>query len=194
MAVKDNINTLRPRQNGCHFADNTFKYIFLNENVTISAKISLKFVPKGPINDITTLDQIMAWRRPGDKPLSEPMMVRLPTHICVTRPQWVKCHNNNYHLVVVVIVLVFFFIREHSNTMYRAWVQKIKGKVFRYILSAVTKKPWAHRADNHKKNIQTDLRNMTFGYQIIIFINLNPSIAYHLAWYISKIVLIVTFF
>ena len=35
----------------------------------------------------------MAWRRPGDKPLSEPMMVRLPTHICVTRPQWVKDTN-----------------------------------------------------------------------------------------------------
>ena len=34
----------------------------------------------------------MAWRRPGDKPLSEPMMVSLMTHICVTRPQWV----NNY--------------------------------------------------------------------------------------------------
>ena len=33
---------------------------------------------------------IMAWRRPGDKPLSEPMMVSSPTHICVTRPQWVK--------------------------------------------------------------------------------------------------------
>ena len=32
----------------------------------------------------------MAWRRPGDKPLSEPMMVRLPTHICVARPQWVN--------------------------------------------------------------------------------------------------------
>ena len=32
----------------------------------------------------------MAWRRPGDKPLSEPMMVCLPTHICVARPQWVK--------------------------------------------------------------------------------------------------------
>ena len=32
----------------------------------------------------------MAWRRPGDKPLSEPMMVRLKTHICVSRPQWVK--------------------------------------------------------------------------------------------------------
>ena len=32
----------------------------------------------------------MAWRRPGDKPLSEPMVVRLPTHICVVRPQWVN--------------------------------------------------------------------------------------------------------
>ena len=31
----------------------------------------------------------MTWRRPGDKPLSEPMMVCLLTHICVTRPQWV---------------------------------------------------------------------------------------------------------
>ena len=28
-------------------------------------------------------------RRPGDKPLSEPMMVSLLTHICVTRPRWV---------------------------------------------------------------------------------------------------------
>ena len=42
------------------------------------------------LNNITTLVQIVAWCRPGDKPLSEPMMVRLPTHICVTRPQWVK--------------------------------------------------------------------------------------------------------
>ena len=82
------INTLRPRQNGRHFPDDIFKCIFLNENVKISIKISLKFVPKGPINNIPALVQIMAWRRPGDKSLSEPMMVRLPTHICVTRPQW----------------------------------------------------------------------------------------------------------
>ena len=53
-------------------------------------KISLKFVPEGPINNIPALVQIMAWRLPGDKPLSGAMMVRLPTHICVTRPQWVK--------------------------------------------------------------------------------------------------------
>ena len=45
---------------------------------------------KGPINNIPALVQIMAWRRPGDKRLSEPMMVSLLTHICVTRSQWVK--------------------------------------------------------------------------------------------------------
>ena len=84
------INTLKPRKNGHHFADDVFKCIFLNENVWILLQISLKFVPNGPINNISSLAQIMAWRRPGDKPLSEPMMVSLLTHICVARPQWVK--------------------------------------------------------------------------------------------------------
>ena len=84
------LNTLRPRQNGRHFADDTFKRIFVNENVSIFIEISLKFVPKDPINNIPALVQIMAWRRPGDRPLFEPMMISLPTHICVTRPQWVK--------------------------------------------------------------------------------------------------------
>ena len=84
------VNTLRPRQNGRHFADNTFNRIFVNENVRILIKFSLKFVPKGSINNIPALIQIMAWRRPGDKPLSEPMMVCLLTHMCVTRPQWVN--------------------------------------------------------------------------------------------------------
>ena len=86
------INTLRPRQNGRHFADDIFKPIFLNENIRISTKISLKFVSKGPINNIPALVLIMAWRRPGYKPLSEPMMVRSLTHICVTRPQWVNTY------------------------------------------------------------------------------------------------------
>ena len=83
-------NTLRPRQNGRHFADDIFTCIFLYENARILLEISLKFVPKDAINNIPALVQIMAWRRLGDKPLSEPMMVWLLTHICVTRPQWVK--------------------------------------------------------------------------------------------------------
>ena len=81
------INTLRPRQNGRQFADDTFKCIFMNENARISIETSFKLVPEGPINNIPTLVQIMAWRQPGAKPLSEPLMVRLLTYICVTRPQ-----------------------------------------------------------------------------------------------------------
>ena len=69
--------TLRLRQNGRHFADDIFKYIFLNENVKISINISSKFVPKGQINNIAALVQMIAWQRPVDKPLSEPMMFSL---------------------------------------------------------------------------------------------------------------------
>ena len=83
-------DTLKSRQNGRHFADDIFKRIFLNETLTIAIKISLNFVPKGPIYNIPALVQIMAWRLWGDKPLSEPMMVSLLMHICVTRPQWVN--------------------------------------------------------------------------------------------------------
>ena len=50
-------------QNGCHFPEDIFKYIFLNENVWISIEIFRKFVPKGPINNIPVLVQIMSGRR-----------------------------------------------------------------------------------------------------------------------------------
>ena len=59
-------------------------------NVWISIKISLSFVPKGLIINIPVLVQIIAWRRPGDKLLSELMVVSLLTHIFVSRPQWLK--------------------------------------------------------------------------------------------------------
>ena len=77
---KMDLNTLRLRQNGRHFTDDIFKCISVNENVRISVKISLNFVPKVRINNIPALVQIMAWCQPGDKPLSEPVMVKLLTH------------------------------------------------------------------------------------------------------------------
>ena len=63
---------------GAIFQTTIFKCIFLTENAWISIRISLQFVPNpmGPINNIPALVQIMAWRQPGDKALSEPMMVR----------------------------------------------------------------------------------------------------------------------
>ena len=111
-ALGTNINTLRPRQNGRHYPHSGFECIFLNENVWIAIKISLKFVPKCSIINITALVQIMAWRRPGDKPLSETLVVRLSTHICVTRPQWVYSlwpsdaiwHHKTWSTLVQVIV------------------------------------------------------------------------------------------
>ena len=87
------VNSLRPRLNRHPFADDIFKCIFLNENEWILPRVSLKFVPKVPINSIPALVQIMAWRRPGGKPLFEPMMVSLLMHICVTRSQWVNCKH-----------------------------------------------------------------------------------------------------
>ena len=58
--------TLRPRQNGRYLPDDIFKGIFLNENVSIFIQISLKFVPRGPINNIPAFVQIMVWHHPGD--------------------------------------------------------------------------------------------------------------------------------
>ena len=93
---KYSFNTLRPKQNGHHFADDICKWLFLNENVWIPIKISLTFVPLGLINNIPVLVQIMAWRRPGDKPSSEPILVSLRTHVCVTRPRWVNSSFRTY--------------------------------------------------------------------------------------------------
>ena len=61
-----------------HIEADIFQCIFLNGNIWISINISLRCVPKGPINNFPALVQITAWRRP----LSEPMMI--------TRPQRVK--------------------------------------------------------------------------------------------------------
>ena len=77
-------------------ADNIFKCIFLNENYRIKIQISLKFVPRSPIDNKPALVQIMAWHQPGNKPLYEPMVVRLPTHVLLlTPPQCTQLTDSN---------------------------------------------------------------------------------------------------
>ena len=83
-------------QNGHHFADDIFKRISWTEKVPILIKISLKFIPKGPIDKKPPLVQIMAWRRTDARPLSEPMVACLIKHVCVTRPQWVSSHISSF--------------------------------------------------------------------------------------------------
>ena len=105
---KHNVNTLRSRQDGRRFADNIFKCIFLNENVWIPIKISLKFVPRGPISNIPALVQI----------ISEAITVNLVTHICVTRPQWVKTKHNLFS-VCLSWVVAYFQWTGYLITMFR---------------------------------------------------------------------------
>ena len=96
-------STLRPRQNGRNFANNIFNRIFVNENVRISVEFSLKFIPKGPINNIAALVQIIAWCcLPCDKLLSEPVMVSLLTHICVTRLQRLNQTWKHYFICITL--------------------------------------------------------------------------------------------
>ena len=57
-------------------ADDIFNCIFLSENDRIPIRISLKYVPRSPIDNKAALVQVMAWRRTGDKPLPEPMMTQ----------------------------------------------------------------------------------------------------------------------
>ena len=112
--IYNGLNSLRPGLNRRPYAGDIFKCIFLNENEWILPRISLKFVPRVRINNIPALVQIMAWRRPGDKPLSEPMMVSLLTHICVTRPQWVK----TVFVLVMLLPLKLRWSRGYCNTSY----------------------------------------------------------------------------
>ena len=106
------INTLKPSQNGCHFINDIFKCIFINENIWISIKITLKFVFKGLINNSPTLIQIIAWCRPGNKPLSEAMIFSLLMHICITQPQYVKEHDYIRSHLLFVINCTWFSIAE----------------------------------------------------------------------------------
>ena len=107
ITTRASVNTLVLRQNGRHFADDSFKCNFLDENEGIPLKISLTFVSKGPIDNIRSLVQIMAWRLPCYRPLSDPVMGSLWTHVCVTRSQWVKPpdHQNSLEPCVLLDVI-----------------------------------------------------------------------------------------
>ena len=116
------LNTLRLRENVWHFADDIFKHISFNENVSILIKVPLKFVPKVATNNILALVQIMALHCPGDKPLSEQMLVILMMHICITRPKWVNCkipaiHPIN-HRILETFLIKSMFVEFEQNVCF----------------------------------------------------------------------------
>ena len=72
--------------------------------------MSPKFVPKGPINNILALVQIIDRRRPGDEPLPEAILVSILTQIIVTRHHWV-----NIKSLALIIMPCLLFTKEVSG-------------------------------------------------------------------------------
>ena len=83
------VNSLNPGQNGHHFSADISRCIFLNKRF-IFFIVSLTFGLNGPNDNSPTLVSMMAWRRIGDKPLSEPMPPLSLTQKCGTRGRWIN--------------------------------------------------------------------------------------------------------
>ena len=150
------INTLKQRQYCHRFADDIFKCIFMNENVWILIKISMKFVPKVPLKNIPALVQ----RCPGDKPLSEPMMVSLLTHICITRPQWVKrthfeCRAWLWNHIAIRLwdVITYQWCNFKS-----CWTQILKLGMDKNYISQKPMDAFTHPCPNHSCRKISDIR------------------------------------
>ena len=104
-------NISRPRQDGRYFPDNIFKCIFLNENEWILIKISLKFVPEGPIScsNIPALVEKMAWCRSGDNPSSEPMVVSLLTYASLGLNAYTTFNSQSHSIKNVSNCIISYF-------------------------------------------------------------------------------------
>ena len=89
----------------------------------VPIKILLKFVPKGPINNILELVQIMAWCWSGGKPLSEPVMVSLLMHVCITRPdELIKPVVKFMQHIISVFESVFLYFEVLVASDFKIWV------------------------------------------------------------------------
>ena len=109
------LNSSPPGQNGRHFADDIFKCTFVNEKFCILIWISLKFVPKDPIDNTPALVQVMAWCRAGDEPLSEPLLSSSVKHICDTRGRWDNITNKvQWHSPLSSLTENVQFIKMHK--------------------------------------------------------------------------------
>ena len=63
--------------------------LVMNEMFCNLIRISVDFDSEGLIENKSASVHVMAWHRTGGKPLSEPTIVSLLTHIYTTRPQWI---------------------------------------------------------------------------------------------------------
>ena len=133
------LNTLRPRQNGWHFTDDILKCIFFNENVWSSIKISMKFVPWGPINNIPALVQIMAWCQ-----FIKSYILSLWSYlmqigiilICSSQSTSPKLLSRNYNWIPVIKNIIKKFLRwkcsPRTAAAKQAKIISVQDKIIRY--------------------------------------------------------------
>ena len=111
------IDTLRLRQDDCLFADNIFRGIFYNENVWISIKISQKFVPEGPMNNIPAFLQIWLGADQATSHYLNQWWLHY-RHIFVTRPQW----GNSLGPRSTLAQVLEFCLKAPSHYLNQCWL------------------------------------------------------------------------
>ena len=118
------INISPPGQNGHYFQikfSNAFSWM---KSFCILIRISLKCVPKDPINNIPALVQIMAWCQSGDKPLSEPMLAQFTDAYMRHWGRWGSCHmsikhqgiSDNWQFIYLLKTLLRVTIKNHKSS------------------------------------------------------------------------------
>ena len=113
------------------FSRQHFEMDFLHENLWISIKISLKFLARGPVNNIPALVQIMAWHQPGNKPLSEPLMVSLLMHLSLGLNELIYCGPSDAlqctPITLTLTVAVTYAAPPHPTV--KMWIKSFRIKL-----------------------------------------------------------------
>ena len=115
LSCSDPVNTSAPGKDICHFTDDIFRCIFVNEKFCILIRISVKFVLMCPINKIPALVQIMTWCWIGNKPLSEPMVTRFTDAYMQHSGRWVKYKCDSMPITHIFIKAEMSFMAKLTN-------------------------------------------------------------------------------
>ena len=77
---------------------------------------------------------MISWRRPGDKPLSEPVMVSWLTHIYVTRPHWVNYGADRWRIIVLQVTISkeLFFVSSIRDNEFTHAISKQRELILAY--------------------------------------------------------------
>ena len=71
----------------------------MNEKLGILIQISVQFFSKGLIDNIEALVQVMAWRRTGDKPVPEPVLIQFTDAYMRHKGRWVNISNHKQNIL-----------------------------------------------------------------------------------------------